>query len=609
MPLSGGAADKFGNRYEGRWTVYSMLRVLSEEAVSISLEVAGTPGEGVEFALGLSDGTTEFHQVKRQNGGQGPWSLRNLAAVNVLPTFKSKLNTNDSRCVFTSMSSADALQELVERARSAQSASQFRQEFLKSKALAAGFDLLRQIWDPCPEEEAYRMLRQMRVETIAEAMLAREASFRLETLVDGDPDTAADVLAQYALESVHQTVYAQNIWSCLQGHAIQRRAWNNDPRVLAAVDTANARYLQPVRSRDIQGKALAHAESQTVLFKLQDATGKRAILLSGNAGTGKTGVGAEVVERILALGWPMLALRLDRLEPAATPRLLGAQMDLPGSPATVLANVAHGRDCLLFIDQLDAVSTTSGRNPQFFDCVAEIISECAIHPHVHLMLSCRHFDLVNDERLRRLVGPSGIAEEVQVQALPEDEVRRIVDTCGFSSQRLTSKQMALLAVPLHLRIFTEIISLQSSALEEALRFETLKDLYDRYWEEKYRAVQGRLGREARWGPLCDLFFQRTLREQSLSVPAAVLDDLALDRAALVSEGVLVQEGKQVSFFHETFFDYAYARRFIASGQHLLDLLRSSEQHLFLHLLGAERLRIRLSGCFTLWRTLRRFCRM
>ena len=581
MPLSGGAADKFGNRYEGRWTVYSMLQVLCEEAATISLELVGPLGEGVEFALALPDGTTEFHQVKRQNGGQGPWSLRNLAAAGVLAAFKNKLNNSHNRCVFISTSSADTLQELVERAQSAQDASQFRQEFLKSQALAASFDLLRQIWDPCSEEEGYRLLRQIRVETIAEATLVRETGFRLETLVDGNPDTAADVLAQFALDAIHQTLYAQDLWRRLRDHTIHRRVWNNDPHVLAAVEAANARYLQPIRCRDIHGQAISREESRTVLSKLQAAAGKRSVLISGNAGTGKTGVGAEVVERVLALGWPTLALRLDRLEPAATPRQLGVQMDLPGSPATVLANIAHGRDCLLFIDQLDAVSTTSGRNPQFFDCVAEIINECAIHPHLHLMLSCRHFDLANDERLRRLVGAFGIADEVQVQALSENQVRQVIDTCGFSSQRLTPKQIALLAIPLHLKIFTEIISTQDSTTEEVIRFETLKDLYDQYWEDKHHVLRQRLGREAHWGRLCDLFFQRTLRDQSLSVPAAVLDEFASDRAALISEGVLVQEGRQVSFFHETFFDYAYARRFIASGQHLLELLQSGEQHLFL----------------------------
>lgn len=581
MPLPGGAADKFGNRYEGRWTVYCLSQMLNEKAATITLEQPGSLGEGVEFILTGNDGTVEFHQVKRQNGSQGPWSISALASAGVLTTFKSKCSDRTSRCVFISTSSADMLRELCERAQSANSFQEFSREFIKAQDLASSFAALCQKWDGCAEEDSFRMLRQIRVETTAESMLEREVAYRLETLVDGASETASDVLAQLALDSVHHTLHVQDIWQRLHERGIRRRAWDNDPHVLAAVQSATERYLQPIRGRDILGHPIARVEAQTVLSKLLASSGKRAVLISGNAGSGKTGVGAEVLERIQSLGWPTLALRLDRLEPVVTSRQLGLQMDLPSSPATVLANIAHGRDCLLFIDQLDSGSTTSGRNPHFFQCVDEIIRQCAIHSNLRLMLSCRQFDLVNDDRLRRLIGDHGIADEVRGQNLTEDQVRRCVEECGISATRLTQKQLALLAVPLHLKIFTEIQSYPEEGAEEIFRFNTLKDLYDRYWNFKHLAAKERLGRDPKWAAVFDLFFQRAIHEQSLSAPVTRLDDLASDRAALVSEGVFVQEGTRLSFFHETFFDYAFARRFIAGGKSLPEFLRSGEQPLFL----------------------------
>ena len=41
MPLPGGATDKFGNRYEGRWTVNCMIDVMDERADAIRLEPLG----------------------------------------------------------------------------------------------------------------------------------------------------------------------------------------------------------------------------------------------------------------------------------------------------------------------------------------------------------------------------------------------------------------------------------------------------------------------------------------------------------------------------------------------------------------------------------------
>ena len=49
MVLPGGPADKFGNLYEGLWTVARLLDVMDEKYYSIRLEEPGPLGEGFEF--------------------------------------------------------------------------------------------------------------------------------------------------------------------------------------------------------------------------------------------------------------------------------------------------------------------------------------------------------------------------------------------------------------------------------------------------------------------------------------------------------------------------------------------------------------------------------
>ena len=51
MTLSGGAADKFGNLYEGCWTVRYLLYVMDEKYDSIRLEDPSPEGEGFEFSV------------------------------------------------------------------------------------------------------------------------------------------------------------------------------------------------------------------------------------------------------------------------------------------------------------------------------------------------------------------------------------------------------------------------------------------------------------------------------------------------------------------------------------------------------------------------------
>jgi len=52
--LSGGATDKFGNRYEGRWTVACMIEVIDERAGFYTSRTT-RQREGVEFWLAKGD--------------------------------------------------------------------------------------------------------------------------------------------------------------------------------------------------------------------------------------------------------------------------------------------------------------------------------------------------------------------------------------------------------------------------------------------------------------------------------------------------------------------------------------------------------------------------
>ena len=49
MVLPGGSADKFGNLYEGRWTVRYLLDVMDEKYDSIRPEEPGAKGKGIRI--------------------------------------------------------------------------------------------------------------------------------------------------------------------------------------------------------------------------------------------------------------------------------------------------------------------------------------------------------------------------------------------------------------------------------------------------------------------------------------------------------------------------------------------------------------------------------
>ena len=497
--------------------------------------------------------------------------------LHVLPHFWEKLHDPKASCVFVSSNAAFQLGELAERAKSAASSDEFEQFFLKSDAQSRNFDDLRLAWGNCPRKDAYEALKRVYVQTIDEETLRAFIENRLAVLVEGDPTTVADVLAQLALDAVHQELTAHDIWCHLESRGFRRRQWGKDPHVLAAVKAANERYISPLHDAAIRGEVIPRKEVETILSMLTSPDRTRGVLLAGEAGIGKSGVILQVLESLQRQGFPLIAFRLDRLEPVSLPSDVGRQLGLPDSPANVLAAIAQGRDCILVIDQLDATSLASGRNPQFFDCVDEILKQAQVHPRIHILLACRKFDIENDHRLRRLSGENGIVDTVSLSRLSHITVQEVVANLRLDAKRLSSKQLDLLSIPLHLSLLAEIAA---STTVDILNFRTARDLYDRFWDHKQEMIRARLGRSVQWTRVVDTLSDYMSDRQMLSAPEATIDESADDAKAMASEHVLVLDNKRYSFFHEGFFDYAFARRFAARSRDLLSLLRSSEQHLF-----------------------------
>ena len=576
MPLPGGASDKSGNRYELLWTVVNMTRVLGGEAETIYLEPVGEDGVGIEFTVVLP-AEIEYHQVKRQRTGRGVWSLRELAQESVLRNFYQKLNAPSSRTVFVSTHAAHPMDELAQRSRDASSWEEFQSSFVSSNEWSGHFDNLHQSWGAVDKEDTFDRLRRVRVRTFDEEGLRDYAEAKLGILLDGDPANATDVLAQFALNQIHQTLTAEDIWQHLHQRGFHRQTWADDDQVVNAIADLNRTYRTGIQSRGIGGDSIPRYETQQLVDYFKDESTRKAALVTGTAGVGKTSVISQVLDDVQTMQLPMLALRVDRLEPAERPEVLGTNMGLPASPVRTLAAIAKGRDCLLVIDQLDAVSMASGRNSQFYDCIGAMLEESRQHPNMRVLSACRKFDVDNDARLRGLVGENGIAQEFPVESFDAETVRSLLLRLGLDPEQFSAKQVDLLALPLHMHLLSEVAkggSVDTSVLQ------TTKDLYDAFWRHKQQALQSREVSPGQMREVVDLVVNQMTDRELLFVPESFLDDHAGVMAVLASENILVRDGPRISFFHESFLDYAFARRMEATGDDLATHILSREQSLF-----------------------------
>ena len=578
MPLCGGPSNKLGNRYELWWTVSQLVRIIDGQAESIRLEEPTV--EKAEFVVTAGD-HQEFHQAKRSHS-KGKWILSYLGSEGLLWAMFDQLSRNPkARFVFVSGSDAPELRKLTEGAGDAKSLEEFEVKFVKGhkKALTK----LRSFWCDTDTATAYEILQRIEVRTIDEIGLKEQVQGALQVQFLNNPNDVCDALRSIVEDSIHKTIGREHLIAILRDRGFTLRKLTRPDDAPVLVSEATDSYLKAARRKLIQG-ALIHREStRELLTKIKEDTTKGVdCVLTGKAGGGKTGCVVECVEALRQGDSPIavLAFRLDRLDPVASTKELGEQLGLEESPALVLATAAEATssEAVLVIDQLDAVSTTSGRRADFFDVVEDLLSEVrSFRERVkfHVVVVCREFDWKNDHRLRPLLPEN--SPNIAVTDFSLDEVKSALDAGGFNTELFAPRQLELLCLPQNLALFLDAHYDPGSQP----MFSSPKDLFDHYWKVKREAVNSRVASSDYWYEVIQVLCAEMTTAQQLSASKEKLDQFPNDYLdQMASEGVLLFDGKRYSFGHESFFDYCFARGFMAKEESLTEFLLKSEQHLF-----------------------------
>ena len=575
MTLPGGPADKLGNRYEKWWTLSEFVRMLDGETEAIRIEEPGL--HKAEFVV-TTGACRELHQVRRSHPN-GKWSLAVLRSDGLLQAIGEQLAGNDDRFVFASGSDARELAELCEAARDAESDAEFERHFLQAAERRNRLEKLCDCWG-CDAPTARERLRRIDIHTIDERELQDKVRWGVAALFLARPTEVVSQLRGIAEDSVHRTVSRQELVEQLARRGFLLRRICNQGHAAVAVQEATDRYLVPLRRKLIERTLVPKTAAQTLLSRL-DGTATDSVM-TGRAGSGKTACVVEVLDGLRERGLPVLAFRLDRVPSASTTEELGRYLDLEESPALVLAAAANaaGRPGVLIIDQLDAVSTISGRSSAAFDLVEQLLHEARgmrVRAVIHTVVVCRMFDWQNDSRLRQLMPPDSQAQ-VEVAEFTFDEVKDILASADFDAALFLQRQLELLRLPQNLSLFLEA----NFDVSRAPVFGTAKALFDRYWDAKRQSVADQVRTAPdQWVDVIQTLCDEMTSVQQLSVAKEKLDRFSPDYLKQMgSEGVLTFDGRRYGFGHESFFDYCFARLYVNRPQSLVSFLEESEHHLF-----------------------------
>lgn len=298
----------------------------------------------------------------------------------------------------------------------------------------------------------------------------------------------------------------------------------------------------------------------------------RLALLYGKAGIGKSVVMHDLLLELQAIGdYLVLGLKSDQIEFIDTADL-GHKMHMVQPIEVAVREMAQGfKRVVLLIDQIDALSLSLSSNRTPLRSLIKLIEQTKNIPHVRIVISCRPYDLEYDPLLDGL----RVKNKWELKEFTKDQVVHIIRENNCNEQ-ISDNLLRFLGNPLHLFLFLKVKP------NEQLEPLSTDLLYHQLWRKYITDDSQRKVDKERLLALLDALVTTMYERQELLVHIRAFEtDYNAELNYLLSSGwLLCTKTGHIQFFHQTLFDYVYARRFVEHGYNLLEVLKAQHQGLF-----------------------------
>lgn len=299
----------------------------------------------------------------------------------------------------------------------------------------------------------------------------------------------------------------------------------------------------------------------------------RVALLYGNAGVGKSVVMHDVLlEAEKKENYLVLGLKIDQIE-FEDIEGLRKQMHLAKPLVSAIKDMAQNVNrVVILIDQIDALSLSLSSNRTPLRSVFKLIEQVKQIPHVRVVISCRPYDLEYDPILNDLK----IKTKWELKKLTTDKVKEVLKSHGLDDG-LNDQLLNFLGNPLYLYLYLKVGTcgnLRNPITEEVL--------YNELWRIFIVNIEGNNIYTEQIIQLLDTMVKAMYKRQELSIHRLELESNYHEALnyLLSKELLLCSINGRVQFFHQTMFDYVYARRFVEKGLDLMAELSQQHQGLF-----------------------------
>lgn len=578
----GGMGDKLGNMYEDRYFAFLMLRLVREKIKSITVEKLGPYGDYSEYiAEGLS-GKERHYQCKAGNGTKPQWSVSDLQSYDVFKRIKDILlgDSNAEYCFVSSLKYKE-LDELCNRARRSSS----YEEWIKYQI---NNDVIRKTYEECARAFAYDLQKPLEIEAYYKLVSrcyfvtfqfdtesSHEITEKINLIFSGEPSTILPLLEQYAksTNSFRKKITTDDVIGYLEKQDIHLLNLGMNDTVFKRIQSLNDIYWGYYPA--INGVLFYRSASTKIVEAINN---RQSVILHGKAGMGKSGCLQELINYLKTNQILYLTVKLDKNIPEQSAQNFGKQLGLPGSPVRCLTSLASQKQCVLILDQLDALRWSSIHSSDAITICKEMIREAELinrleNGNISLVFASRTFDLENDVGLRGLFEKDDNIKtswaKVDVGPFSKDELSQII---GDKINQLSDKLQGLLQTPSSLFVWTKLEN-----GKQRNHISSVYELMDQWWCQIQSNCQ-KIGISDQLTAACkDRIVNSMSGRGVLSLPSSMLSDQRHVVNALISYGLLSQniETNKLFFTHQSFLDYFLSVNMISdvySGKDLTEIL-------------------------------------
>lgn len=353
-----------------------------------------------------------------------------------------------------------------------------------------------------------------------------------------------------------------------------------DPKKLSEKFSAASHRLYDWKShfQNVSDSHIQRTETDEIIQWIDDPLpeeGKGIALLAGDAGAGKSVVLRDLLLTLQARKAPVLGIKADQYCVESIEKLEEILNLKDGIEKMVWALAQENERVVVLIDQIDALSLSLSSKRIYLENFTNLVQTLAEIPNVRVVLSCRKYDLQNDHEFafyRR-------QKAFTLGLLSSDEVLSVLKKLSNELSKLPNDLIGLLKTPLHLDVFCRIFR-PDLAFE---RITVLRDLYDELWLQKIIEIKILEERAVVSEKIEQLVFELARRmydnQDLVAHPKAFRTRFSKELEYLKSEGIILEAKEGLTFFHQTFYDFSFAKQFVKSGVAVEQYLRENLQNL------------------------------